>query len=113
MKAPSRSLFKAVACRGSTTFWGVNLVRRLPGGALRRNAATPILGRVGPITLVPHEHQNGLVPISAIFPDLPKMLAKGAVVSIRWKYWTGVKTAGSVPFEGSLVLRRDPCGEER
>ncbi len=52
-----------------------------------------------------------MVPISTLFPDLRETLKKGATVSVRWKYWTGMKTARSVPFEGVLVIRRDPCAE--
>ena len=81
--------------------------------ALKKNPATPILGRVGPITLTPHEHRGGTVPISTLFPDLSMTLKTGVAVRIRWKYWTGVKSPRSAPFKGAVVISRDPCGDQR
>lgn len=79
------------------------------GTTLKRNTATPILGRLGPITLAPHEQQDGFVPISNLFPDLHNELKKGHIVNVRWRYWTAVKTASSTPFEGLVVIKGDPC----
>jgi hypothetical protein len=90
---------------------GSEFIAEASGSKLKRDWTAPILGRVGPITLESHEQRSGLVPISTLFPDLHSALEKGAV-TIRWKYWTGAKTARSGPsvFEDSLVISRDPCG---
>lgn len=92
---------------------GSEFIAEASGKTLKRSAAAPILGRVGPITLMPREHQEGLVPISTLFPDLRNALKKGAAVTIHWKYWTGVKSARSAPFEGEVVVQRNPCAGER
>lgn len=92
---------------------GSDFTAEASGATLERNEAAPILGRVGPITLAPRERRDGTVPISTLFPDLRKSLRDGSSVSIRWKYWTGVKSAGGAPFEGTIVMSQDPCGENR
>jgi len=91
---------------------GSKFVAEASGSNLKRNWTAPIVGRTGPITLGPHEQQAGMVPISTLFPDLRRALKKGAV-TIRWKYWTDVKTVRRGPsvFEDALVIRRDPCHE--
>jgi hypothetical protein len=82
------------------------------GNKLKRDWTAPILGRTGPITLMPQEHRDGDVPISVLFPNLRADLKAGPVV-VHWKYWTGLKTARTGPsvFEGSLVIRQNACNK--
>jgi hypothetical protein len=80
------------------------------GKKLKRNWTAPLLGRVGPITLAPHEHRTGVVPIATLFPDLSTALRSGAVV-VHWKYLTNAKAAANDlnVFADNLVIRHDPC----
>jgi hypothetical protein len=80
------------------------------GKKLKRNWTAPILGRVGPITLVPNEHRSGVVPIGTLFPDLSTTLRIADVV-VHWRYLTtGKPVAGDAStFQGHLVIRRNAC----
>jgi hypothetical protein len=89
---------------------GSEFAAEASGSKLKRNWTAPILGRVGPITLAPHEHRTGVVPISTLFPDLRAALRKGAVV-VRWKYLTNSQAVADDlnVFQGELVIHSDPC----
>ena len=66
---------KPIVIQGGSLPWQYDLLGSefaavVSGEKLKRNEAAPIFGRVGPITLAPHEHQEGSVPISTLFPEL-------------------------------------------
>lgn len=92
---------------------GSEFVAETAGRKLKRNWTTPLVGRVGPITLTPHEHRSGTVPISILFPRLSAALKTGAVV-VHWKYRTDARAGrdGSHVFGGSLVIPQGSCHRE-
>jgi hypothetical protein len=89
---------------------GSEFTAEADGVSLPRDRSTPILGRVGPITLQAHERQGGVVPIEKLFPSLHAVVAK-QTVSIHWKYWTDVKTmkTGPTVFDGTITVPKEVC----
>jgi hypothetical protein len=89
---------------------GTEFVALSSGRKINRSWVSPILGRIGPLTLLPGERLEGETNIDSMFPGMQLLLGKAAV-QLTWRYLPTSMTASKPTdmFVGHLELDRDLC----